>query len=98
LLEALSLTLWAGVAAWYAGLRGRPLALSLLGGLVVSAIVLLLQVVLQPGRVADDGELAPVQPSGAVALPIREMRRAMPQGDGVSARPFPVPERESLRQ
>jgi hypothetical protein len=71
-LEALSLTFWAGVAAWYAGLRGRALALSLLGGLVVSAIVLLLQVVLQPGKAVDDGVLAPAEPSRAVALPIRE--------------------------
>jgi hypothetical protein len=46
--------------------------LSLLGGLVVSTIVLLLQVVLQPGKVANDGVLAPNEPSGAVALAIRD--------------------------
>jgi hypothetical protein len=49
-LEAISLSFWAGLAAWYAGLRGRSLALSVLGGLLVSATVLLLQVFLQPGK------------------------------------------------
>jgi hypothetical protein len=49
-LEAFSLSFWAGLAAWYAGLRGRSLALSILGGLVVSTIVLVLQVFLQPGK------------------------------------------------
>jgi hypothetical protein len=58
-LEALSLSFWAGVAAWYAGLRGRSLALSVLGGLVVGAVVLLLQVFLQPGEpVRNDAKLA----------------------------------------
>jgi hypothetical protein len=67
-LEALSLSFWAGVAARYAGLRGRSLALSLLGGLVVSAIVLLLQVFLQPGKVVNNGVAAPAEPFGAVVL------------------------------
>jgi hypothetical protein len=49
-LEALSLGFWAGLAAWHAGLRGRSLVLSILGGLVLSTIVLLLQVFLQPGK------------------------------------------------
>ena len=64
-LEALSLSFWAGLAAWYAGLRGRSLALSILGGLVVSIIVLSLQVFLQPGKAVNNGEAAPAEPSGA---------------------------------
>jgi hypothetical protein len=52
LLEALSLSFWAGLAAWYAGLRGRLLGLSILAGLVISGMVLLLQLILQPGKVA----------------------------------------------
>ena len=67
-LEALSLSFWAGLAAWYAGLRGRSLALSILGGLVVSIIVLSLQVFLQPGKAVNNGEAAPAEPSGAVVL------------------------------
>ena len=55
-LEALSLTFWAGLAAHYAGLRGRSMALALLGGLIMSSVVLLLQVVLQPGK-AETGAL-----------------------------------------
>jgi hypothetical protein len=51
-LEALSLSFWAGLAAWYAGLRGRLLGLSILAGLVISGMVLLLQLILQPGKVA----------------------------------------------
>ena len=53
LLEALSLGFWAGLAAWYAGLRGRPLVLAVLAGLLTSAVVLLLQVVLQPGKATE---------------------------------------------
>ena len=49
-LEAISLIFWAGLAAWYAGLRGRALAISILGGVAVAAIVLLLQVVLSRAR------------------------------------------------
>jgi len=51
-LEALSLSFWAGLAAWYAGLRGRLLGLSIIAGLLISAMVLLLQLILQPGKVA----------------------------------------------
>jgi hypothetical protein len=49
-LEALSLSFWAGLAAWYAGLRGRLLGASILLGLVLGAVVLLLQLILQPGK------------------------------------------------
>jgi hypothetical protein len=52
LLEALSLSFWAGLAAWYAGLRGRLLGLAILAGLAISGVVLLLQLILQPGKVA----------------------------------------------
>ena len=52
-LEALSLSFWSGLAAWYAGLRGRWLGLSILAGLVISGMVLLLQLILQPGKVAS---------------------------------------------
>jgi hypothetical protein len=58
-LEALSLSFWAGLAAWYAGLRGPLLALSILAGLVISVMVLLLQVILQPGK----GDLKKAAPS-----------------------------------
>ena len=51
-LEALSLSFWAGLAAWYAGLRGRVLVLWILAGLVISVMVLLLQLFLQPGKVS----------------------------------------------
>jgi hypothetical protein len=60
-LEALSLSFWAGLAARYAGLRGRSLVLSVLGGLVVSMIVLLLQVLLQPGQPVRNGGAAAAQ-------------------------------------
>ena len=52
LVETLSLGFWAGLAAWYAGLRGRLLGLSVFAGLVISATVLLLELILQPGKVA----------------------------------------------
>ena len=61
-LEGLSLIFWAGLAAWYAGLRGRPLALSILGGMAVAAIVLLLQVFLEPGKALNDGTAAALLP------------------------------------
>jgi hypothetical protein len=75
-LEALSLSFWAGLAAWYAGLRGRALALSLLAGLVVSMIVLLLQVLLSRARWPTTAYCPPAEPSGAVALAIRESAAA----------------------
>jgi hypothetical protein len=46
--------------------------LTILGGLVVSMIVLLLQVLLQPGQPVRDGGAAPAEASGAVALAIPE--------------------------
>jgi len=53
-LEALSLSFWAGLAAHRAGLRGRSLALAVLAGLVVSAVVLALLVILEPGQPVQD--------------------------------------------
>jgi len=58
LLEASSLGFWAGLAAWYAGLRGRSLAISVLAGLVIGSVVLLLQVFLQPGKAVEHGVAA----------------------------------------
>ena len=53
-LEALSLSLWAGLATWSAGLRGRGArAIQIVAGLVMSGLVLLLQLILQPGQVAE---------------------------------------------
>jgi hypothetical protein len=46
---ALSLGFWAGIAALRAGLSGWPLILAVIVGLLVGALVLLLQVILQPG-------------------------------------------------
>jgi hypothetical protein len=54
-LEALSITFWAGLAAQRAGFRGRSFAFAVLGGLIVSVIVLALQVVIQPGTAAEGG-------------------------------------------
>jgi hypothetical protein len=84
-LEALSLSFWAGVAAWYAGLRGRSLALSVLGGLVVSTIVLLLQVFLQPGKARSSGT--------SVGEPHSDSRRATGWNDLRDGR---VPLRDQL--
>jgi hypothetical protein len=54
-METLSLAFWTGLAAWLVGLRGRPLVLAVLAGLVVGSIVLALQVMLQPGRAVEGG-------------------------------------------
>ena len=84
-LEALSLIFWAGLAAWHAGLRGRPLALSILGGVAVAAIVLLLQVFLEPGKAVNDGTAAALRPPTvlssnctqlSVELPLRALMAA----------------------
>lgn len=57
-METLSLAFWTGLAAWIAGLRGRPLVLAVLAGLIVSAIVVALQVTLQPGKAVNGGTAA----------------------------------------
>jgi hypothetical protein len=54
-MEALSLAFWTGLSAWLVGMRGRPLVLAVLAGLVVGGVILALQVTLQPGRAVDDG-------------------------------------------
>ena len=54
-METLSLAFWTGLAAWVVGMRGRPLVLAVLAGLVVSSVVLALQVMLQPGKAAHGG-------------------------------------------
>ena len=81
-LEALSLIFWAGLAAWYAGLRGRPLAISILGGIAVAAIVLLLQVVLEPGKALNDGTAAALQPPSAAVFSIAGNHSTRPRGGG----------------
>jgi hypothetical protein len=53
--EALSLAFWTGLAAWLVGMRGRPLVLAVLAGLVVAGVVVVLQVMLQPGRALQGG-------------------------------------------
>ena len=58
-LEALSLSFWAGLAAWYAGLRGRLLGFSILAGLLISVMILLLQLILQPGKVSTRSGACP---------------------------------------
>jgi len=54
-MEALSLAFWTGLAAWLVGMRGRPLVLAVLAGLVVAGVVVVLQVALQPGRALQGG-------------------------------------------
>jgi hypothetical protein len=56
--EALSLAFWTSLAAWLVGMRGRPLVLAFLAGLVVAGVVVVLQVMLQPGRALQDGTAA----------------------------------------
>lgn len=77
ILEALLLGFWAGLAAWYAGLRGRSLALAVVAGLAVSCLVLLLQVTLQPGKARDGGGAA----AGATAHH-RSVARPQPPAPG----------------
>jgi len=60
-LEALSLSFWAGLAAHQAGFRGRSLALAVVAGLLISAIVLALLVILEPGKVGQLGAAATAQ-------------------------------------
>ena len=56
--ETLSLAFWTGLSAWLAGMRGRPLVLAVLAGLVVSSVILVLQVTLQPGKAVEGGTAA----------------------------------------
>jgi hypothetical protein len=57
-METLSLAFWSGLAAWLGGLRGRPLVLAVLAGLVISGTVVALQVALQPGKALNGGTAA----------------------------------------
>jgi hypothetical protein len=57
-MEALSLAFWTGLAAWLVGMRGRPLLLAVLAGLVVTSVAITLQVALQPGQERGDGTAA----------------------------------------
>jgi len=50
-LGAVSLGFWGGVAGRRAGLTGWHLAVTVFAGLVVGAVVLMLHLILQPGRV-----------------------------------------------
>ena len=61
-LEALSLSFWASLAAHRAGLRGRSLAMAAVAGLLVSGIVLVLLVLLEPGQPVQDSAAATAQP------------------------------------
>jgi len=51
-LGTVSLGYWGGLAGRRAGLRGWRLARAVMGGLLIGLIILALQVILQPGRVA----------------------------------------------
>jgi hypothetical protein len=57
-LGAASLGFCGGLAAHRAGLRGRPLVLGVVAGLVVGGAVLVLQVFLQPGEAVSNGVAA----------------------------------------
>jgi hypothetical protein len=57
-METASLAFWTALAAWLVGIRGRSLMLAALAGLVLAAVVIMLQVMLQPGRAHQDGEAA----------------------------------------
>ena len=50
-----SLGVWGGVAGRRAGLEGWRLASAVMAGLLIGAVILLLQVALQPGRAASGG-------------------------------------------
>lgn len=72
-MEALSLAFWTGLAAWLVGMRGRPLLLAVLAGLVVTSVAITLQVALQPGQERGDG-------TAAGATHITAGNRALTQG------------------
>lgn len=52
---AVSLGFWGGLAGHRAGLRGSRLALAVITGLIVGGAVLVLQVILQPGKAVSGG-------------------------------------------
>jgi hypothetical protein len=54
-METLSLAFWTGLAAWLVGMRGRPVVLAVLAGVLVGIVILALQVMLQPGRAVEGG-------------------------------------------
>ena len=56
--SAASLGFWAGLAGRRSGLRGGQLALAVLLGLLVGAAVLMLQVLVQPGKAVSNGVAA----------------------------------------
>ena len=56
-LEALSLGFWSGLAGWRTGMRGGRLALAVTAGLLMGAVVLLMQVLLQPGDAIQAGAI-----------------------------------------
>lgn len=66
-METLSLAFWTGLAAWLVGMRGRPLVLAVLAGLVVGSVILALQVMLQPGRALENGTAVGAQNSASWA-------------------------------
>jgi hypothetical protein len=52
-----SLGVWGGVAGRRAGLTGWRFASAVMSGLLIGGVILLLQVVLQPGQAASGGAL-----------------------------------------
>lgn len=56
--SAASLGFWGGIAARRASLRWRGIALGVIAGLAAGGVVLLLQLVLQPGKVVSNGVAA----------------------------------------
>jgi VanZ family protein len=54
-LGAISLGFWGGVAGRRTGFTGWRLVLAVLAGLVIGALILVLQVFLQPGTAVSDG-------------------------------------------
>jgi hypothetical protein len=66
-IEGLSIGFWAGVSARRAGFGGRGVTLAVVAGFVVGAIVLLLQVVLQPGKAVQGGVADGVGPTTPAA-------------------------------
>jgi hypothetical protein len=65
--SAASLGFWGGIAARRASLRWRGIALGVIAGLAAGGVVLLLQLVLQPGKVVSNGVAAIRLAQSAVA-------------------------------